>query len=273
MTDAYVCRGATSEDLDGMAPMLSEAFAIPTMAILPSGHNEESIRYRRGELEHWYLQCMTETGRGAQGTTVGQRRLMVVCPKDDPSRPIGFCQYEMVEPGMRHCQWSAQLPPMPAFPHDGDQEQYYLWKDMVYETRRGALGDQRHANVVSMVVASSHRGSNNFARRAISDYCAEHYLAWGDCPNYNDAYARAAPLWERSGYRYLTKPFKTPYRFATHERTEPTKEIALRRGQPIPTDEARCYVTIPQIRWRVADRDIADRMAPTRRAKEQGSKL
>lgn len=98
-------------------------------------------------------------------------------------------------------------------------------------------------------------------------------MAWGDCPNYNDAYARAAPLWIRSGYRYLDQPIKTGYRFATHLRTEPTKEIALRRGQQIPTSEDQCYVTIPQIRWQVADRDLADRMAPSRRSKQGESKL
>lgn len=116
-----------------------------------------------------------------------------------------------------------------------------------------------------MVVDSSHRGKGNFARRAISDYCAEHYLAWGDCPNYNDAYSKAAPLWLRSGYRNLKTPIRTSYRFASHEKTEPTKEIALRRGQPIPSEEEQCYVTIPQIRWRVSDRDIRDRMAPSHR--------
>lgn len=147
MTDAYLCRGAQSRDLDVLAPMLSEAFAKPALVILPAGHNEESIAYRRSELEHWFLQCVSETGQGNQGTTVGQRRLMVVCHKDDIEKPVGFCQYEMVEAGMHHAEWTANLPAMPVFPRGGDKEQYYLWKDMIYETRRAALGDRRHASM------------------------------------------------------------------------------------------------------------------------------
>lgn len=146
MTEAYICRGAVYKDLDILGPMLSEAFAKPALAILPRGHNEESIAYRRAELEHWLLQCETEIGPGSQGTTVGQRRLMVVCPKEQVHEPLGFCQYELVEAGMRHAEWTAKLPPMPPFPTAGDKEQYYLWKDMIYETRKSVLGDRRHAS-------------------------------------------------------------------------------------------------------------------------------
>lgn len=117
-----------------------------------------------------------------------------------------------------------------------------------------------------MVVDLEYRGKGNYARRAISDYCARHSLAWGDIINYNDAYKRAAPLWLRSGYKYLTDEIKTPYQFATKDATNSTKEIALRRGQPIPADED-CYITVPQVRYKVADRDVNDRMAPGKKAK------
>lgn len=124
-----------------------------------------------------------------------------------------------------------------------------------------------------MVVDSSYRGKGNYARRAISDYCAAHYLAWGDIPNYNDAYPRAAPLWLRSGYRYVGEDVsfegKTPYAFAGRDATRPTREVYKRRGWTWPEDgSVREYVTIPQIRWRVKDRDAQDRMAPGAR-KEQ----
>lgn len=287
MTDAYIARGAHSADLDMLAPMLSQSFAEPTIVIMPRGHTADSIAYRRAELEHWFLQCTTETGAGNAGTAVGQYRLMVVCEKADPQRPIGFCQYEMVEPGMRHGEFSAKLPPMPPFPKGGDKEQYYLWKEMIWHTRKAALGHRRHASegkeiariesptsladfvfpaafadIISMVVDAKYRGKGNYARRAISDYCAVHYLAWGDIPNYNDAYPRAAPLWLRSGYRYLTEQIKTPYKYADKDVTNPTREIALRRGQQVPANDEDCYITVPQIRWRVADRDLNDRMAP-----------
>lgn len=146
MTDAYITRGARRSDLDQLAPMLSLAFSVSAKVILPRGHTEDSIRYRRAELEHWFLQCTTETGPGNAGTEVGQYRLMVVCPKEEPEKPIGFCQYEMVEPGMKHGSFSAKLPPMPPFPEGGDKEQYYLWKDMIFHTRKAALGHQRHAS-------------------------------------------------------------------------------------------------------------------------------
>ncbi|CAO1636855.1 unnamed protein product [Sympodiomycopsis kandeliae] len=266
MTDAYIARGAVRADLDVLAPILSQSFAEPARVILTRGHTDDSIAYRRAELEHWFLQCTTETGAGNAGTAVGQIRLMVVCDKKEPNAPIGFCQYEMVEPGMKHGQFSAKLPAMPPFPAGGDKEQYYLWKEMIFETRKAALGHCRHANIISMVVDSKYRGKNNYARRAISDYCAVHYLAWGDIPNYNDAYPRAAPLWIRSGYKYLDKEIKLPYKYASKDETNPTKEIAFKRGQNIPQDKD-WYITVPQIRWKVADRDVQDRMAPSRAAK------
>lgn len=113
-----------------------------------------------------------------------------------------------------------------------------------------------------MVVDANYRGKGNYARRAISDYCAEHYSKWGDIPNYNDAYPRAAPLWLRSGYKYLENEITTPYKYATKDVTNSTKEIALKRGQKIPENDDDCYITVPQIRWKVADRDVNDRMAP-----------
>lgn len=155
MTDAYLTRGALHSDLDTLAPMLSLAFAEPALAIFPRGHTADSIAYRRAELEQWFQQCETElgvdeAGRPNAGTTAGQRRLMVVCPREGPGRdvPIGFCQYEMVEPGMKHAESSADanLPPMPPFPEGGDKEQYYLWKDMIWHTRRVVLGHCRHAS-------------------------------------------------------------------------------------------------------------------------------
>lgn len=146
MTEAYLTRGAKRSDLDHLAPMLSLAFADSAKVILPRGHTEDSIAYRRAELEHWFLQCTTETGAGNAGTTVGQTRLIVVCRKEEPEKPIGFCQYEMVEPGMEHGKFTATLPRMPDFPKGGDKEQYYLWKDMIFQTRKAALGHCRHAS-------------------------------------------------------------------------------------------------------------------------------
>lgn len=148
MTDAYLTRPATASDLDVLAPMLSSAFASPAKVILPRGHIGDSIRFRRSELEHWYLQCVTE--KGGSGTDQGQRRLMVVCEKptdpNDQGIPIGFCQYEIVEPGMREGVYTAKLPEMAPFPAGGDKEQYYLWKEMIWETRKAAMGHCRHGS-------------------------------------------------------------------------------------------------------------------------------
>ena len=108
-----------------------------------------------------------------------------------------------------------------------------------------------------MVVGESHRGKGNFARRAISDYCSEDYLAWGDIPCYNDAYPRAAPLWLRTGWRPIHYQIKTRFEYADARETNPTKEIAKRRGEEVKElEEGRCYITIPQVRWSVHDRDL-----------------
>lgn len=115
-----------------------------------------------------------------------------------------------------------------------------------------------------MVVSASLRGNKNFARRAISDFCAVHYREWSDPPVYNDAYPKAAPLWIRTGFHYVDFPLNTPFKYATNEHTNSTREVALRRGQdPEAVPEEECYVTIPQIRWSVNDRDAGDRMAPS----------
>lgn len=146
MTDAFFCREARHADLDYLAPMLSEAFAKSAIVIFPRGHTADSIVFRRGELEQWYLQCMYEQGPGNAGTDAGQRRFMVVCKKDEQEKPIGFCHYERVDPGMKHATWEVKMPEMPPFPEGGDKEQYYLWKDMIYETRRAVVGDRVHAS-------------------------------------------------------------------------------------------------------------------------------
>lgn len=115
-----------------------------------------------------------------------------------------------------------------------------------------------------MVVSASLRGNKNFARRAISDFCAVHYREWSDPPVYNDAYPKAAPLWIRTGFHYVDFPLNTPFKYATNEKTNSTREVALRRGQdPEAVPEEQCYVTIPQIRWSVNDRDAGDKMAPS----------
>lgn len=294
MTEAFVCRGARHSDLDRLAPMLSDAFSRSAIVIFPRGHTEDSVAFRRGELEQWYLQCDTEIGPGNAGTDAGSRRFMVVCRKGQEDEPIGFCHYERVEPGMKHVTWAAEMPEMPPFPQGGDKEQYYLWKDMIYETRRAVVGDRLHASqsrrprlctlppqahhsfsaapcsdAPIMVVDSAIRGKSNYARRAISDFCAQRYLSWGDPPLFNDAYELASSLWLRTGFRYLSQPISTPYRFATHEVTDATKEVALRRGQEVPEgDKMKRYRTVPMVRWSLADRDAGDRMAPSSEKRE-----
>lgn len=131
---------------------------------------------------------------------------------------------------------------------------------------RLTLAPRSLADAPIMVVDSAIRGKGNHARRAISEYCAQRYLAWGDVPLFNDAYEAASSLWLRTGFKYLTEPISTPYRYATHDVTDSTKEIALRRGQPIPEgDKLTRYRTVPMVRWKMADRDAGDLMTPGRK--------